>query len=175
MLPTNKLEYGLGGVDAVDDLLRALLLVGVASSVPWAAGRVCGNRWSWPLDFGVKLRDGERLFGDHKTWRGLITGIAVCSLAGSLLDVGYLVGAAAGFLGLAGDAASSAIKRRLRRPPGAEVPGLDQIPEALLPLLILREPLGLSFSSVVAVTLVFAVLDLVVAPLRNPHSKRLQP
>ena len=149
--------------------LRALLLIGVASSVPWAVGRVCGSRWAWPLDLGARLKDGERFLGDHKTWRGLIAGIAACSLAGSLLGAGYLVGAACGFLALAGDAGSSAIKRRLRRPPGAEVPGLDQIPEALLPLLVLWKPLGLSFASVIVVTLVFAILDILLAPLRHPH------
>lgn len=149
--------------------LRALLLVGVASSVPWALGRLCGTRWAWPLDFGCRLADGERLFGDHKTWRGLVAGIVGCAAAGALLGAGYLVGAAAGFLALAGDAASSAIKRRLRRPPGAEVPGLDQLPEALLPLLVLREPLGLSVPAVIVVTLVFAGLDIALTPLRHPH------
>lgn len=149
--------------------LRALLLVGVASSIPWALGRICGNRWGWPLDFGYRLKDGERLFGDHKTWRGLIAGTAACSVAGCLVGVGSLVGAAAGLLALVGDATTSAIKRRLGRPPGAEVPGLDQVPEALLPLLVLRQPLGLSFASVIAVTLIFAVLDVATTPLRHPR------
>src|SRR3989442_11408209 len=27
-----------------------------------------------PIDFGRTLRDGERLFGDGKTWRGLVGG-----------------------------------------------------------------------------------------------------
>lgn len=149
--------------------LRALLLVGIASSVPWALGRICGNRYAWPLDLGVTLRDGRRLLGSHKTWRGLVAGVAACSLGGALLGAGYLVGAAAGFLALAGDAASSAVKRRLQRPPGAEVPGLDQVPEALLPLLVLRDPLGLSFPAVIVVTLVFAALDLALTPLRHPR------
>jgi CDP-2,3-bis-(O-geranylgeranyl)-sn-glycerol synthase len=130
---------------------------------------VCGNRWAWPLDFGYRLKDGERLFGEHKTWRGLLAAIAVCSITSLLVGVGYLVGAAAGLLAIAGDATSSAIKRRLGRPPGAEVPGLDQVPEALLPLLVLRQPLGLSFASVIAVTLIFAVLDVATTPLRHPR------
>ena len=152
--------------------LTALLLVGVASSVPWALGRICGDRWRCPLDFGVMLWDGERLFGDHKTWRGLVAGIAACSVVGLLIGVGYRLGATVGFLALAGDALSSAIKRRLRRPPGTEVAGLDQGPEAFLPLLVLRQPLGLSFASIIIVTLVFAVLDIALAPLRHSHRSR---
>src|SRR3989475_5585609 len=34
-----------------------------------------------PIDFGRTLRDGERLFGDGKTWRGLVGG----TLAGGFL------------------------------------------------------------------------------------------
>src|SRR5256886_10801535 len=34
-----------------------------------------------PIDFGRTLRDGERLFGDGKTWRGLVGG----TLAGAFL------------------------------------------------------------------------------------------
>lgn len=149
--------------------LRALLLVVIASSVPWALGRACGGLWAWPLDFGYTLSDGERLFGEHKTWRGLIAGIAACSIAGSLVGTGPLLGAAVGSLALTGDALSSAIKRRLRRPPGAEVPGLDQIPEVLLPLLVLQRPLTISMAAVIGVTLLFTVLDVALAPLRHPH------
>src|SRR5437667_105251 len=28
-----------------------------------------------PIDFGRTLRDGERLFGDGKTWRGVVGGL----------------------------------------------------------------------------------------------------
>lgn len=149
--------------------IRALFLVAVASSVPWALGRACGGSCAWPLDFGYTLPDGQRLFGAHKTWRGLIAGICACSIAGSLVGTGFLPGAAVGSLALAGDALSSAVKRRLRRPPGAEVPGLDQLPEVLLPLLVLQRPLGISMAAVIGVTLVFTVLDVALTPLRHPR------
>jgi CDP-2,3-bis-(O-geranylgeranyl)-sn-glycerol synthase len=148
--------------------LRALLLVVVASSVPWALGRACGDRFAWPLDFGLTLRDGERLFGAHKTWRGLAGGIAACSIAGLSMGTGLLTGAAVGALALAGDALSSAVKRRFRRSPGTEVPGLDQLPEALLPLLLMKRSLEISMPSIIGVALVFTMLDIVLAPLRHP-------
>jgi hypothetical protein len=151
---------------------RALLMIAAASSVPWAVGRLSGNRWAWPLDFGRVLCDGRRLFGAHKTWRGLVAGIVACTLIGWLLGPGWLVGCGVGAAALAGDAFSSAVKRRLNRAPGAEIPGLDQVPEALLPLLVFRVPLGISIEMALALTLVFTILDLVFTPLR--HRRQLQ-
>jgi CDP-2,3-bis-(O-geranylgeranyl)-sn-glycerol synthase len=146
---------------------RAVLMIAVASSAPWAVGLACGKRWAWPLDFGLTLRDGERLFGAHKTWRGLISGIALCAIVGWTSGLGHLVGAGIGATALAGDALSSAIKRRLHHRPGSEVPGLDQVPEALLPLLVFHEPLGISVVTAVVVTLAFTLLDLWLTPLRH--------
>ena len=50
---------------------RALLLVCVASSAAWAVSPTLGKRFALPLDFGLELADDERLFGSHKTWRGI--------------------------------------------------------------------------------------------------------
>src|SRR2546427_7243325 len=38
-----------------------------------------------PIDFGRTLRDGERLFGDGKTWRGLVGGTLAGAFLGLLL------------------------------------------------------------------------------------------
>ncbi|MCI0518119.1 MAG: CDP-archaeol synthase [Woeseiaceae bacterium] len=146
---------------------RALLLIAAASSAPWAVGRVFGNRWAWPLDFGYVLPDGKRLFGAHKTWRGLAAGIGACALIGWVLGPGWLVGCGVAALALVGDALSSSIKRRMNRAPGSEVPGLDQVPESLLPLLVLHGPLGISLGEALLLTLVFAGLDLLFTPLRH--------
>lgn len=66
-----------------------------------------------------------------------------------------------------GDATSSFIKRRLRVPSGAEVPGLDQVPEAMLPLLALSRPLGLRFVDILVVTVIFALLDIAATRFRH--------
>jgi CDP-2,3-bis-(O-geranylgeranyl)-sn-glycerol synthase len=68
--------------------------------------------------------------------------------------VGALVGAGA----MAGDALSSFVKRRVGIPSSGRAPGLDQIPEALLPLLAARASLRLSAAQIVGVTLAFLVL-----------------
>src|SRR2546428_13272671 len=43
-----------------------------------------------PIDFGRTLRDGERLFGDGQTWRGLVGGTLMCALLGLLLTLPFL-------------------------------------------------------------------------------------
>ena len=38
------------------------------------------NHWKFlerPVDFNLKWFDGKRLLGDHKTWRGFISGTLV--------------------------------------------------------------------------------------------------
>jgi len=123
-----------------------------------------------PIDVGMTSADGRRLLGDHKTWRGLVAGMLACALAAWLLGYSISLGLAFAALALTGDAASSLIKRRLRLSPGREVPGLDQIPEALTPLLCLSDALGIGVSGALTLTGVFLLLDLVTIPLRHHTS-----
>lgn len=146
---------------------RALLLVCAVNSAPWIAGRILGARGSAPLDCGLRLRDGERLFGTHKTWRGLAAGVLVGAFAGWAMGLGTVVGGLAGVAGLSGDAVSSAIKRRFRLRPGSEILGLDQLPEALLAVAVLAHPLGLGGLEVAIVALAFTGLDFLATPLRH--------
>ncbi len=153
----------------VFDSARALLLIAVANVVPWAAGQAMRRRWSAPLDCGVRFRDGERLLGDHKTWRGLLLGTLGCGLTAMLTGPGFAVGAGFGALSLTGDALSSALKRRLRLAPGTEIPGLDQLPEALLPSVVFAGALGLGAAEIMASALVFLALDILVTRVRQWH------
>jgi hypothetical protein len=151
--------------------LGALLLVIVANVAPWAAGRFLSGHFQAALDAGAKLPDGRRVLGDHKTWRGVVIGVFACGLVAWLLRYPLLLGVAFGALSLAADAASSFAKRRLRLQPGAEVPGVDQLPEALVPLLVLSRPLGLRPLESVAIAFVFLVLDLAAMRLRHPERR----
>jgi CDP-2,3-bis-(O-geranylgeranyl)-sn-glycerol synthase len=148
--------------------LGALLLVVAANFAPWATARCFAGYWRAPLDGGATFPDGSRLLGDHKTWRGLIVGTLACGVVARLLQFPLLLGIAFGLLSLAADSASSFVKRRLRLRPGAEIPGLDQLPEALVPLLVLSRPLGLRPTDSVVIAMVFLLLDLVVIRLRHP-------
>lgn len=155
--------------------LKAFALLSVAHAAPWAAGRAFGHRLATPLDAGITLPDGRRLLGDHKTWRGLVSSVLTCVLTAALLGYPVRLGLAFSILAVVSDAASSFVKRRLRLKPGAELPGLDQIPEALVPLLALHHPLGISVRAAVTLTFVFLVADLAVMPLRHPASTPPRP
>jgi CDP-diglyceride synthetase len=152
---------------AIRQVLMPLLLVGTANTAAWAAARVLGTRWAVPLDFGTTLQDGTRWLGSHKTWRGLMAAVMATGVVAALLGYGFALGAAVGSLALLGDASSSFVKRRLRMAPGAEVPGLDQLPEVLLPLLVLQRPLGLGIVDLLIVAATFTLLDIMASRLRR--------
>ena len=148
-------------------LLAGLLLVVAANMAPWLAGRLLRGHWAQPLDCGVTLQDGTRLLGDHKTWRGLCAGEIACALTACLLGYPVVLGLEFATLSLVADAASSLFKRRLRLAAGAEVPGVDQLPESLVPLWALARPLQISAWSGVVIAIVFLGLDLLARPLRQ--------
>src|SRR5581483_10835306 len=154
-------------VTASSYAVRALLLLLAANAAPWILGRLLGARFGWPLDFGATLPDRRRLFGDHKTWRGLAGGALACGLVASLFGLRFSLGVWFGALALAGDALSSLIKRRLGFAPGRDVPVVDQLPEALLPLGVLASALHLRSLDVACVAIAFILIDL--AALRVRH------
>ena len=151
---------------------RALLLIMVTNAVPWAASRVLPRHGTAPLDCGLKSRDGRRLLGDHKTWKGLLIGTLGCGLTAILTGPGFAVGAGFGALSLTGDALSSALKRRLRLAPGTEIPGLDQLPEALLPSIFFAGALRIGPAEIMASVLAFLVLDMLATRVRQGPSAR---
>ncbi len=151
--------------------LGALLLVTVANMAPWASGRLLGERFAAPLDCGLTFRSGSRVLGDHKTWRGLLAGLLACGVTARLLGYPVLLGLEFAALSLAADAASSFTKRRLRFGPGTEIPALDQLPEALIPLLVLADPLRITWLEAVVIAIVFLCLDLAALPLRHATAR----
>jgi hypothetical protein len=150
-----------------DATLAAFLMVVIANSAPWLAGQLLHPRLAYPLDGMVRWPDGIRVLGDHKTWRGFGAAVFTCGISGLLLHLGALPGAGFGALAMVGDALSSAIKRRLRLASGSEVFGLDQLPEALLPLLMFAGKMHLNTIAIVAITLAFVTLDRMTSRLRH--------
>jgi hypothetical protein len=141
-------------------LLGVLLLLGVANGTPIFAKRLLGDRFAAPLDGGAVLADGRPLFGSSKTIRGIVLSILVTALAAAVLGFGWAIGAGFAAASLAGDLLSSFVKRRLGLPSQAQAAGLDQVPEALLPLLCYRAALGLAWADVALLTVAFIVLEL---------------
>ncbi|NCA87762.1 MAG: CDP-archaeol synthase [Gammaproteobacteria bacterium] len=152
-----------------------LLLLIVANGAPILVAWRLGPRWGWPLDAGLVLRDGHRLLGESATVRGLVAAVVATALLAWVLGLGIGLGALIGFLALAGDAFSSFIKRRLGLPPGAKATGLDQVPEALLPLLVVAGPLGLHLPwlDLILLVIAFMLFDMAVSgPLYRLHLRR---
>lgn len=162
----------------MDDIwtsFRLLLLLGVANTAPLVAKRLFGPRWPAPLDGGLIFFDGRPLLGSSKTIRGLVAAVTATALGALLLGVPVTVGALLGGGAMLGDAIASFIKRRLGVAPSGRATGLDQIPEALLPLLMLNAVLGLTFVQIVAITLAFLVLEIPLAWMSHRLGLRDQP
>lgn len=146
-------------------ILVALLLLGVANGTPVFAHKLLKERFATPLDGGMTLADRQPLFGAAKTVRGLALSIAATTLAGGLLGLDWSTGALFAAASLAGDLLSSFTKRRLGLSPHAQAFGLDQIPEALLPLLLLQDSLGLSAVDIAATVAAFVILTVILSPI----------
>ena len=144
------------------------MLLVVANFLPWALGRLCRRRWAAPLDLGFKLPDGRRLLGDHKTWRGFGVAVVGTALLAAATQLSWWRGAEFAALSMSGDSLSSAWKRYRGYVPGRETFAIDQLPEALFPLIVLRESLNLSWTQVVMVTAAFMLLDILSMRLRHP-------
>ncbi|AVQ85614.1 MULTISPECIES: CDP-archaeol synthase [unclassified Variovorax] len=155
--------------------LELLLLLAVANNAPIATKLLLGNRWSWPLDGGIRLGDGRPLLGPSKTARGVVASVAACVLCAPLVGLSPGIGAAIGAAAMAADALSSFIKRRLAIEPSGRAFGLDQIPESLLPLLAVQVPLKLSLLDVAAITAAFVLLEVPLARIAHRVGFRDRP
>ncbi|WP_211862027.1 CDP-archaeol synthase [Neoroseomonas soli] len=146
-------------------VLRVLLLLSVANGAPVVTGWLLGRWRDAPLDRGGAWRDGRPLFGTSKTIRGIAAALACTSAVAPVLGFEMATGFLAAAAAMAGDLFSSFVKRRLGLAPHAEAPGIDQVPEALLPMLLLRSALGLSVPDILVVLVAFTILDLVLSRL----------
>jgi CDP-2,3-bis-(O-geranylgeranyl)-sn-glycerol synthase len=125
-------------------IAQMLFLLFVANGAPVVAKRLLGPALNRPIDGGVLFPDGRPLLGPAKTWRGVAAAVVATSLCAALLGLPVAVGLAIGLGAMAGDLLSSFLKRRLGWPVSSRAFGLDQLPEALVPLLAasLTTPLG---------------------------------
>lgn len=145
--------------------LKLLLLILIANGAPVVAAAICGPWGAWPLDGGRVLTDGHRVLGHSKTWRGLIAALLASALGAVLLGLPVWVGGMIGIAAMLGDLLSSFIKRRLGVPASGMALGLDQIPEALLPLLAVANEFALSGPAIGWTVAGFIALELALSPL----------
>ncbi|WP_400765575.1 CDP-archaeol synthase [Methylosinus sporium] len=136
-------------------ILRLLLLLIVANGAPVLGKRLLGGAFAQPVDGGARFLDGQPLLGPAKTWRGLLLAVLAAAFCAPLLGFPAHIGAMLGAFAMAGDLFSSFVKRRLGFPSSSRAPGLDQIPEALLPLLAIAGPARLGAGEIVIVAGLF--------------------
>ena len=146
-------------------VLRFVALLAVANGVPVLAKDILGNRFSGPVDGHVRVADGRSLFGASKTIRGILLSVLVTSVCAPLVGLKWPIGLLVGSTAMAGDLFSSFWKRRMKLPPRARATGLDQIPEALFPVLACRETLSLTLVDSIVIVAIFFVGEIFLSRL----------
>jgi CDP-archaeol synthase len=155
--------------------LQLLVLLMLANGAPVAAKNILGDRFSHPLDAGVEFVDGRPLFGRSKTIRGIVLAVLVTTAGAPLIGLDWRIGVMTGSLAMAGDLASSFVKRRMALPPSSRASGLDQVPEALLPLLASRNLLSLSIADIGVVVGLFFIGEVLLSRILYALSLRDRP
>ena len=125
-------------------ILQLTTLLAVANGTPVLATKLCGHRFSRPLDNGARFIDGNPPFGKSKTIRGAMLSIVLTMVAAIAFRLGWTIGVVVGSMAMVGDLFSSFLKRRLNLPPSSRASFLDQVTESLFPLLACRGLLSLS-------------------------------
>lgn len=143
--------------------LQLLLLLMIANGMPILARKWLGARWAWAVDGGRRAWDGRPWLGPSKTWRGLLAALAITPPAALLLGLEAAIGVLIALGAMAGDLGSSFLKRRLGIVPSGQALVLDQVPESLLPLLLVAPMLQLAIVEILMLVLAFFLLELLLS------------
>jgi CDP-diglyceride synthetase len=144
-------------------ILQLLILLMLANGTPVVTKKILGERFAYPLDCGVEFVDGRPLFGRSKTIRGVVLAVLVTMAGAPLIGLGWEIGVLVGSLAMAGDLLSSFLKRRMALAPSSRASGLDQLPEALFPLLACRNLLSLTIADIGAGVALFFIGELLLS------------
>jgi len=152
-----------------------LILIIAANAGPIIIKSLLGTRWGQAVDGGLKFIDGQPLFGKSKTWRGLIASLIITPVIALMLGYSIQTGIIISLLAMTGDLFSSFVKRRLKLPTSSMAPLLDQVPESLLPSVIMMQTFNLTLFSVLILVLFFMIFELFVSRVLYRMSIRKHP
>ncbi|PZW36950.1 CDP-2,3-bis-(O-geranylgeranyl)-sn-glycerol synthase [Humitalea rosea] len=175
---TSEWEGG-GLASALAAAVWLLVPAGTANMAPVVAAWLLPS-WDRPVDFCRSL-GGKRLFGDHKTWRGMAAGVVAGAAAFAVLQrapdlrgiladpdssqLSPLFGAWIGCGALTGDLVKSFFKRRVGIPPGRSWFPFDQIDWLLGAIAFAIPVLQFSVMSILATLVAGVALHLVIHAL----------
>jgi CDP-diglyceride synthetase len=146
-------------------LVQLLILVSLANGSPVIAKLILGEAYATPIDGNTPFIDGRPLFGTSKTIRGVVVSLLVTALAAPLIGLQFKFGLLVAASTMAGDLLSSFVKRRFGLAPSSKATGLDQIPEAILPLLACRSAFSLTAIDIAAGCVIFFVGEILLSHL----------
>ena len=162
----------------MEEIFKILLLILVANGAPMLISYLFSHRMSLPVDFGLRLKDQQPLFGVTKTWRGIIASIAATVAVSYLLYHEVAIGLFIALLAMCGDLFSSFIKRRLKKSSGSQMFLLDQLPESTFPALLLLYLHHIDLMQVISIVTGFIILELLLSILlfrvgirKHPYQK----
>ena len=144
-------------------ILQLLSLLTLANGTPVIAKRILGRRLSAPLDGGLKFVDGEPIFGQSKTIRGIVLALLVTTAGAPLMGLDWMIGLLVAATAMVGDLLSSFIKRRCRLRPSDQFIGIDQLPESLFPLLACRGAFVLTVEEIAVTAVIFFVGEMLIS------------
>lgn len=146
-------------------LLKLLALLIVANGTPILVRRIMGSRLNYPVDAHKLWSDQRPLLGASKTWRGLVSSLVATTLVSLLLSFHWSTGLIIATGAMSGDLLSSFIKRRMGKNTHDMAIVIDQVPESLLPLLLVAETLSLAGMEILALTVAFFIIELLLSKI----------
>ncbi len=148
----------------------------VGNAAPLVSRNLLRGKKLTPIDGGRRLKDGQHIFGENKSWEGFIAGVVSGLLIGLLyfllfnnalwIVIGFLMGLGA----MIGDLLNSFVKRRLKIKPGEPFIPWDQLSFLYIAFLFIYplEIINVSAPKITLVDLAIATyLVLILHPLTN--------
>lgn len=157
------------------ELLQLLLLIVIANGAPILIRAVFNDVFNTAIDFGHMLPDNRPIFGNSKTWRGIVAAFVATSITAWLLGYTPQIGLLVAIYAVLGDLTSSFIKRRMGKPASSMAPLLDQIPEALFPALMMMQTFKLDTLAIIQLVLIFIIIELLLSHILYKWGVRKHP
>lgn len=154
------------------EALDILILIVIANAAPVITSFIFSEQKLQPIDFGLKLKDEQALFGKSKTWSGLISSLILTSFCAYVLNYDISSGLIISTLAMAGDLISSFIKRRFKQKSSETCILLDQIPESVFPALAMKIIYSLSMIQVIAIVVSFIIIELILSAILLRYRRR---